>query len=245
MGSAWRSMLLCRCCCSQPSWRLAGSGNSLCTQRLPSRPHLLRTTTYRFWAANFRKLRHRLAAQSLLLHTNCTAAYCYQLLRTAAYWKQATTHYLLLTTYYLLLTTYWEQATTHLDPGKYSPHSLEEKRNIPSNVLDDAGRPSSGYLNQRLNSSHRLARPRLQLARLSDFARSPRGEAVAYGLLQSMPYVLFLCFAFAPSISSRVFTAFACDGFGYDDRTASRSYFLHADCDKGGIRTHAATALQT
>ena len=55
-------------------------------------------------------------------------------------------------------------------------------------------------------------------------------SAASVGLLRSLPYVLFGCFAFAPSVSSHVFSAFGCDRYGYDDTPpATNRWYLHAD----------------
>jgi uncharacterized integral membrane protein len=53
-------------------------------------------------------------------------------------------------------------------------------------------------------------------------------------------------FALVPSVSSRIFSAFACDGFAYDDTSGARRYFLHADysvrCDGASYQTITSTA---
>lgn len=52
---------------------------------------------------------------------------------------------------------------------------------------------------------------------------------IATGALNSMPWVFLFCFAVAPAVSSRIFSAWACDRFGYDDRDSTHWYYLHAD----------------
>jgi len=71
---------------------------------------------------------------------------------------------------------------------------------------------------------------------LASARRGGRGSAAAStrslaarGALRLMPYVLFLCFAFAPTLSSLVFSVFACDTFGYSDKPEESWSFLHAD----------------
>ena len=45
------------------------------------------------------------------------------------------------------------------------------------------------------------------------------GAALVEGTVRAAPWALFCCFAFAPSVASRIFSAFACDSFAYDSTT--------------------------
>ena len=71
------------------------------------------------------------------------------------------------------------------------------------------------------------------LAAVAMGARSEqRGGAVAIvrsGGLTALPWALVALFAFVPSVSTRIFSAFACQGFGYDDATGAEHLYLHAD----------------
>lgn len=90
--------------------------------------------------------------------------------------------------------------------------------------------------------------PRRPAAAVSSLVAGQLGRAVSAGSLQTMPFILFLLFAFAPSISSRIFSAFACDRFGYDDYDNTGWYYLHSDyrvrCSYGTFTSSTHEAIK-
>ena len=54
-----------------------------------------------------------------------------------------------------------------------------------------------------------------------------KGGALRLALLRSLPFLLFLLFAFVPNVSSHIFASYSCDRYG--NGPSEQIYYLHTD----------------